>query len=169
MKAVSENTEAEVDQNAVDRKYDEKERKNILITIENLIANCIAQEVFYTVTNSVLTASRFHELNVVYDVEKSRVVKLKAENSKLLEKIQNDDHDSMNLKIQLKGKMPCVTSDVATPKVSAGDKYAINVEPIFPRIRNNRKVHLDYLKHLKESVETLHEIVDEAKVERPLD
>nr|GFC75225.1 hypothetical protein [Tanacetum cinerariifolium] len=95
MKAVSENTEAEVDQNAVDRKYDEKERKNILITIENLIANCIAQEVFYTVTNSVLTASRFHELNVVYDVEKSRVVKLKAENSKLLEKIQNDDHDSM--------------------------------------------------------------------------
>nr|GEU90799.1 hypothetical protein [Tanacetum cinerariifolium] len=46
---------------------------------------------------------------------------------------------------------------------------------------NNREVHLDYLKHLKtsrrwicnqqhkESVETLHEIVEEAKVERPLD
>nr|GEV76985.1 reverse transcriptase domain-containing protein [Tanacetum cinerariifolium] len=31
------------------------------------------------------------------------------------------------------------------------------------------EVHLDYLKHLKESVATLHDIVEEAKVERPLD
>nr|GEV27857.1 integrase, catalytic region, zinc finger, CCHC-type, peptidase aspartic, catalytic [Tanacetum cinerariifolium] len=34
---------------------------------------------------------------------------------------------------------------------------------------NNREVHLDYLKHLKKSVETLREIVEEARVERPLD
>ncbi|GKC76183.1 hypothetical protein Tco_1126957, partial [Tanacetum coccineum] len=47
--------------------------------------------------------------------------------------------------------------------------YAIDVEPISPRNRNNREVHLDYLKHLKESVETLREIIEEAKVERPLD
>nr|GEV02318.1 integrase, catalytic region, zinc finger, CCHC-type, peptidase aspartic, catalytic [Tanacetum cinerariifolium] len=47
--------------------------------------------------------------------------------------------------------------------------YAIDVEPIPPRCRNNREVHLDYRKHLKESVETLRKIVDEARVERPLD
>nr|GEW36778.1 ribonuclease H-like domain-containing protein [Tanacetum cinerariifolium] len=34
---------------------------------------------------------------------------------------------------------------------------------------NTREVHLDYLKHLKESEETLREIVDEARVKRPLD
>nr|GFC17647.1 hypothetical protein [Tanacetum cinerariifolium] len=34
---------------------------------------------------------------------------------------------------------------------------------------NNREVYLDYLKHLKESIETLREIVEEAKVEKPLD
>ncbi|GKF53513.1 hypothetical protein Tco_0160423, partial [Tanacetum coccineum] len=48
-------------------------------------------------------------------------------------------------------------------------KYAIDVEPIPPCNRNNREVHLDYLRHLKERVETLREIVEEAKVERPLD
>ncbi|GJR78105.1 hypothetical protein Tco_0148890 [Tanacetum coccineum] len=48
-------------------------------------------------------------------------------------------------------------------------KYAIDVELIPPHNRNNREVHLHYLKHLIESVETLHEIVEEAKVERPLD
>nr|GFC14706.1 hypothetical protein [Tanacetum cinerariifolium] len=37
------------------------------------------------------------------------------------------------------------------------------------RLRNNREVHLDYLKHLKESVATLREILEEAKVERTLD
>nr|GEV80264.1 hypothetical protein [Tanacetum cinerariifolium] len=34
---------------------------------------------------------------------------------------------------------------------------------------NNRKVNLDYLEHLKKSVETLREFVEEARVERPLD
>ncbi|GKD45932.1 hypothetical protein Tco_1270577 [Tanacetum coccineum] len=48
-------------------------------------------------------------------------------------------------------------------------KYAIDVEPIPPRNRNNREVHLVYLKHLKKSVEILCEILEEAKVERPLD
>ncbi|GJT63141.1 hypothetical protein Tco_1006674 [Tanacetum coccineum] len=41
---------------------------------------------------------------------------------------------------------------------------------IFKRkIWNNRKVHLDYLKQLKKSVETIREIVEETKFERPLD
>ncbi|GKB80741.1 hypothetical protein Tco_0947636 [Tanacetum coccineum] len=35
--------------------------------------------------------------------------------------------------------------------------------------QNNREVYLDYLKHLKESVETLREIVEKAKAEKPLD
>ncbi|GJZ30090.1 hypothetical protein Tco_0575137 [Tanacetum coccineum] len=59
--------------------------------------------------------------------------------------------------------------DSVNPRVLAPGRYAIDVEPIPPRSRNNREVHLDYLKHLKESVETLREIVEEAKVERPLD
>ncbi|GJV29974.1 hypothetical protein Tco_1386422 [Tanacetum coccineum] len=59
--------------------------------------------------------------------------------------------------------------DSVKPRVLAPGRYAIDVEPIPPHNRNNREVHLDYLKHLKESVETLHEIVKEAKVERPLD
>ncbi|GJW12112.1 hypothetical protein Tco_1577939 [Tanacetum coccineum] len=55
------------------------------------------------------------------------------------------------------------------PRVLPPGRYAIDVEPIPSHNRNNREVHLHYLKHLKESVETLHEIVEEAKVKRPLD
>ncbi|GJW76213.1 retrovirus-related pol polyprotein from transposon TNT 1-94 [Tanacetum coccineum] len=59
--------------------------------------------------------------------------------------------------------------NTVTPKVLAPGMYAIDVEQIPSRNRNNSEVHLDYLKHLKESVETLREIVEEARIERPLD
>nr|GEX67459.1 integrase, catalytic region, zinc finger, CCHC-type, peptidase aspartic, catalytic [Tanacetum cinerariifolium] len=50
------------------------------------------------------------------------------------------------------------------PKVLARGKHAIDVEPIIPHLRNNRDAHLDYLRHLKESVEIIRDIVEEAKV-----
>ncbi|GJX39440.1 hypothetical protein Tco_0252743 [Tanacetum coccineum] len=77
--------------------------------------------------------------------------------------------ENENLKAQIHENMKRITMDSVKPRVLAPGRYAIDVEPIPPRNRNNREVHLDYLKHLKESVETLREIVEEAKVERPLD
>ncbi|GJV38641.1 retrovirus-related pol polyprotein from transposon TNT 1-94 [Tanacetum coccineum] len=74
-----------------------------------------------------------------------------------------------NLKAQIHENLQSNTIDSIKPRVLAPGRYAIDVESILPNIRNNREVHLDYLKHLKESVETLREIVEEAKVERPLD
>ncbi|GJZ05319.1 hypothetical protein Tco_0538594 [Tanacetum coccineum] len=77
--------------------------------------------------------------------------------------------ENESLKVQIQNKLSCVNKDHVKPKVLAPGKYAIDVEPIPPRNRNNREVHLVYLKHLKESVETLREIVEEAKFKRPLD
>ncbi|GJY63385.1 hypothetical protein Tco_0464845 [Tanacetum coccineum] len=65
--------------------------------------------------------------------------------------------------------MKYVTMDSVKPKVLAPGMYVIDVEPLPPRSRNNREVHLDYLNHLKERVETLREIVKKVRVERPLD
>ncbi|GKA34121.1 retrovirus-related pol polyprotein from transposon TNT 1-94 [Tanacetum coccineum] len=79
-------------------------------------------------------------------------------------KIKNE-----SLKVQQQNTVSCVTTNQVKPNVLAPGKYAIDVEPIPPRNRNNREVHLVYLRHLKESVDTLREIVEEAKVERPLD
>nr|GFB52297.1 hypothetical protein [Tanacetum cinerariifolium] len=55
------------------------------------------------------------------------------------------------------------------PSVLTRTKHVVDVELIVPRLKNNRDVHLDYLRHLKESVETIRDIVEEAKVVRPLD
>ncbi|GKA66214.1 integrase, catalytic region, zinc finger, CCHC-type containing protein, partial [Tanacetum coccineum] len=78
-------------------------------------------------------------------------------------------NENESLKVQIQNTVSCVTTTQFKPKVTAPGKYALDVEPIPPRNRNNREVHLVYLRHLKESVDTLREIVEEAKVERPLD
>ncbi|GKC68246.1 hypothetical protein Tco_1100844 [Tanacetum coccineum] len=94
---------------------------------------------------------------------------IKLTRAKTIEKTTSLLAEIENLKAQIKGKIPCVTMPAEKPKVLAPGMYAIDVEPIPPRNRNNREVHLDYLKHLKESVETLREIVEEARAEKPLD
>ncbi|GJS23866.1 hypothetical protein Tco_0452498 [Tanacetum coccineum] len=312
MKEIFEELEVGVDQNVVNRKYDEIERKNLLIANDNLIVDCLSKEVFYIATNYVLTVSRFIEMHDAHTVVQARCLELEAELSKLTDKIQKDDHNELvkcfsnlevnhlnlqlkyqhlkesfgnnkslpardgpnfdsvfvikkikasiqgkdnaikklrmqisqlketrseaertldfralefqitqltkkvtvlqeqnelfmaenakikhhykelydsikitrakhieqttsllneneNLKVQINEKIKCVTMDSVKPKVLTPGMYVIDVEPIPPRCRNNREVHLDYLKYLKESVETLHEIVEEARVERPLD
>ncbi|GJZ95433.1 hypothetical protein Tco_0667767 [Tanacetum coccineum] len=95
MKAVFEEMEAKVDQNAIDKKYGEIERKNLLITNENLIANCIAQDVFYTVTDSTLSASRFNDLSTAYNAAMNRI------NHELFSKLEVA-HVNLHLKQHLK-------------------------------------------------------------------
>nr|GFA15842.1 integrase, catalytic region, zinc finger, CCHC-type, peptidase aspartic, catalytic [Tanacetum cinerariifolium] len=58
--------------------------------------------------------------------------------------------------------------DTVIPQVLVRAQHAISVEPIVLRLRNNRDAHLDYLKHLKESVETIRDIVEEAKLAHTL-
>ncbi|GJR87481.1 hypothetical protein Tco_0211492 [Tanacetum coccineum] len=312
LKAVFENLEAEVDQNEIDLKSGEIEWKNLLITNENLIAECLSKDVFYTATDSVLNVSRFSDMHDAFTIAQKRIADLESENFNLRNKIQNDDHDSMikhfsklevehfnlqlkyqnlkerfgnkkpvtssdapsfdslfvigklneqiqsrgntirelkekisrlteknsdanptpdlkalvsqnkdltaklnalhdlnelfreenakvkqhykelydsikitrakttdqnnsllseieNLKAQLKDNSKCATIPDNKPKVLAPGRYPIDVEPIPPKLKKNREVHLHYIKHLKENVETLREIVEEAKVKRPLD
>ncbi|GJT47060.1 retrovirus-related pol polyprotein from transposon TNT 1-94 [Tanacetum coccineum] len=94
---------------------------------------------------------------------------IKITRAKHIEQITALKNENESLKVQLQNTVSCVTTNLVKPNVLAPGKYAIDVEPIPPRNRNNREVHLVYLRHLKESVDTLREIVEEAKVERPLD
>ncbi|GJT16605.1 hypothetical protein Tco_0875311 [Tanacetum coccineum] len=94
---------------------------------------------------------------------------IKITRAKHTKQITTLKNENKSLKVQQQNTVSCVTTNQVIPNVLAPGKYAIDVEPIPPRNRNNREVHLVYLRHLRESVDTLREIVEEAKVERPLD
>nr|GEV47484.1 integrase, catalytic region, zinc finger, CCHC-type, peptidase aspartic, catalytic [Tanacetum cinerariifolium] len=120
----------------------------------------------------------FHDLNERWWAENEIVKRhykelydsIKITRAKNIETTNSLLTEVANLKAQLTEhhKSNCVTMPAVKSKVLAPGRYAIDMEPIPPRIRNNKEAHLNYLKHLKESVKTLHEIVEEAKVERPL-
>ncbi|GJX18753.1 hypothetical protein Tco_0221430 [Tanacetum coccineum] len=178
MKAVFENLEAEVDQNETDLRSGEIERKNLLITNENLVAECLSKDVFYTATDFVLNVSRFSDMHDAFtSAQKHPTFDLKAlvsQNKDLTAKLNalhdlNECFSAENAKAQLKENSKCVTIHDRKPKVLTPGRYPIDVEPIPPRLKKNREVHLHYIKRLKENVETLREIVEDAKVERPLD
>nr|GFC07628.1 hypothetical protein [Tanacetum cinerariifolium] len=76
---------------------------------------------------------------------------IKIKRAKHIEHVTKLTTKNVNLKT-------CVSKATVNPQISARDKHAIDVEPIIP---------LDYLRHLKESVETIRDIVEEAKVVRP--
>nr|GFB42079.1 hypothetical protein [Tanacetum cinerariifolium] len=94
---------------------------------------------------------------------------IKITRAKHIERVTALTITNVNLKAQILNTVNSVSKDHVKPKVLAPGKYAIDVEPIVPRLRNNSEAHLDYLRHLKESVETIRDIVEEAKVVRPLD
>ncbi|GJX20398.1 hypothetical protein Tco_0223075 [Tanacetum coccineum] len=95
MKAVFENLEAEVDQNETDLRSGEIERKNLLITNENLVAECVSKDVFYTATDSVLNVSRFSDMHDAFTSAQKRrgnkIRELKEKISRLTKK--NSDID----------------------------------------------------------------------------
>nr|GEW99016.1 uncharacterized mitochondrial protein AtMg00810-like [Tanacetum cinerariifolium] len=192
MKDVFEELEAEVAQNVVDRKHDAIERKNLLIADDNLIAECLSKEVFYVATNSELNVARFTEITVAHTTVEARYLALEAELANLRNKSHHDNQEELinrfsklehykelydSIKITRAKHIEQVTAlttknvnlktsvskDQVKPKVLARGKYAIDVEPIVPRLRNNRDAHLDYLRHLKESVEIIRDIVEEVK------
>ncbi|GKF88750.1 hypothetical protein Tco_0262713, partial [Tanacetum coccineum] len=82
---------------------------------------------------------------------------------KTIEKTTSLQTKIKNLKTQLKGKLPCVTSNVATPKVFVFEKHAIDVDPLPQPLRNNRSVHNGYLHRLKDTLDTLRETVKEVR------
>nr|GEZ99003.1 hypothetical protein [Tanacetum cinerariifolium] len=150
MRDLFEELAAKVAQNVVDRKHDEIKWKNPLIANDNLIAKCFSKEEFYVATTSKLNVARFTEMHVANTVVEERCLEHEAELSTLRDKSHNDNHNEL-------------------VNWFSNLKYVIYVEPIPSRLRNNRDAHLDYLRHLKQSVKTIREIVGEVKVVRPLD
>ncbi|GJU19770.1 retrovirus-related pol polyprotein from transposon TNT 1-94 [Tanacetum coccineum] len=98
----------------------------------------------------------------LYDSIKITRAHTSEKTSTMLNKIES-------LKAQLKSKVSCITSDSVKPKVLAPGMYAIDVKPIPHPLKNNRSAYLNYINHLKESVEIVREIVEEARVAKPLD
>ncbi|GJV47351.1 hypothetical protein Tco_1437563 [Tanacetum coccineum] len=97
----------------------------------------------------------------IFESIKITCTSTKENTSSLLTQIED-------LKAQLEGNLKVSTRSSVKTKVLAPGMYAIDVEPIPPRLKNNKSAHLTYINHLKESVEIVREIVEEARVTKQI-
>ncbi|GJT72071.1 hypothetical protein Tco_1031357 [Tanacetum coccineum] len=117
----------------------------------------------------LISNSQEVELEKVKQHYKELYDSIKITHAHTSEKTSTMLNEIESLKAQLRSKESCFTSDQVKPKVLAPSMYAINVKPIPHPLKNNRSAHLNYISHLKESVEIVREIVEEARVDKPLD
>nr|GEW94416.1 hypothetical protein [Tanacetum cinerariifolium] len=194
MKDVFEELEAEVDQNVVDRKHDEIEWKNLLIGNDNLIAECLSKEVFYVATNSKINVSKFTEMHVAHTIVEACCSELKAELSNLRDKIHNDNHnEALDSQITQLTKKVTILQEQNDLFRAENGKIKQDYKELYDSIKITRAKHIEHVTALKtenvnlkaqvlnnvnsvikdhvkptvlapESVETIREIVEEAKV-----
>ncbi|GJZ27013.1 hypothetical protein Tco_0571266 [Tanacetum coccineum] len=205
----------EVDQNVVDKQCAEIVKKNLLIENENLIANCLSNQLLFDVEKSrcldleaemsksqneikpEIQNLKGKTLNFAIEVSTPTRKFMTITNHKLLRRVEleevkqhykelfesiqitrastNEKTSSLltqieDLKAQLEGNMKVAARSSVKTKVLAPGMYAIMLDPNpLHAIQTIRNAHLTYINHLKESVETVREIVEEARVVKPLD
>ncbi|GJX62951.1 retrovirus-related pol polyprotein from transposon TNT 1-94 [Tanacetum coccineum] len=151
-----------------------KEKDNVIRHLKDLVAsvNDRSREPYNAVDVTALIEQNDCdrvELEKVKQHYKELYDSIKITRAHTSEKTSTMLNEIESLKAQLRCKEPCFTSDYVKPKVLAPGMYAIDVKPIPHPLKNNRSAHLNYISHLKESVETVREIVEEARVVKPLD
>nr|GEV29020.1 hypothetical protein [Tanacetum cinerariifolium] len=185
IKDVFEELEAKVAQYAIDRKHDAIELKNLLIANDNLIAACLSQEVFCVATNSDLNVARFTKMHVANTTAEARCLALEAELANLRD---TNNHDNQKELINHFSKLEPTDSQITklTDQVThlqaqndlfraENDKIKQHYKELYDSIKITRAKHIEQgctsrlLKHLKESVEIIRDIIEEAKVVRARD
>ncbi|GJU81105.1 hypothetical protein Tco_1283470 [Tanacetum coccineum] len=71
---------------------------------------------------------------------------------------------------KLKGKsVVACRESLNKPKVIAPVVHKVDLEPLSPKLKNNREAHIDYIRITKENGDTLRDIVEQARTSNPLD
>ncbi|GJR79120.1 uncharacterized mitochondrial protein-like protein [Tanacetum coccineum] len=122
-----------------------------------------------------------------FDSIKKTCVRTKEQSDSLIDKLNLKSAENEDLKAQLQDKVFEITSlknnlrkvkgkkiiDIAAQISSANTivprMFKLDLEPLAPRLLQNREAHIDYLKFTQEQADILQEIVKQAKAKQLLD
>ncbi|GJV13573.1 hypothetical protein Tco_1355114 [Tanacetum coccineum] len=164
-------------------KYDYCEIETKNVELENSVAKLLSE-------NERLCNEINHVKQVFkeqFDSIKKTRVRSKEQSDSLIDKLNLKSAENEDLKAQIQDKVFVITSlkndlrkikgkeivDIASQIPSANTivpgMFKLDLEPLAPRLLQNREAHIDYLKYTQEQADILREIVKQAKVEHPLD
>ncbi|GKC11013.1 retrovirus-related pol polyprotein from transposon TNT 1-94 [Tanacetum coccineum] len=161
--------------------YGEIETKNV--ELENIVAKLLSEnERFCKEINHVKQVFKDQ-----FDSIKKTRVRTKEQSDSLIDKLNLKCAENEDLKAQIQDKVFVITSlkndlrklkgkeiiDTAAQTPSAYTivlgMFKIDLEPLAPRLLQNREAHIEYLKYTLEQADILRGIVKQAKTKQPLD
>ncbi|GJT62777.1 hypothetical protein Tco_1006310 [Tanacetum coccineum] len=128
-----------------------------------------------------------HFFKEQFDSIKKTRVRTKEHSDSLIDKLNLKSAENEDLKAQIQDKVFVITSlknnlrkvkgkeivDIVAQIPSANTivpgMFKLDLEPLAPRLLQNREAHIDYLKYTQEQADILQEIVEQAKAKQPLD
>ncbi|GJR37388.1 retrovirus-related pol polyprotein from transposon TNT 1-94 [Tanacetum coccineum] len=164
-------------------KYDYCEIETKNVELENSVAKLLSE-------NERLCNEINHVKQVFkeqFDSIKKTRVRSKEQSDSLIDKLNLKSAENEDLKAQIQDKVFVITSlkndlrkikgkeivDIAAQIPSANTivpgMFKLDLEPLAPRLLQNREAHLEYLKYTQEQADILRGIVKQAKAEQPLD
>ncbi|GJU32502.1 hypothetical protein Tco_1176091 [Tanacetum coccineum] len=161
--------------------YGEIETKNV--ELENSVAKLISE-------NERLCNEINHVKQVFkeqFDSIKKTRVRTKEQSDSLIDKLNLKSAENEDLKAQIQDKVFVITSlkndlrkikgkeivDIVAQIPSANTivpgMFKLDLEPLAPRLLQNREARIGYLKYTQKQADILREIVEQAKAKEPLD
>ncbi|GJR21519.1 retrovirus-related pol polyprotein from transposon TNT 1-94 [Tanacetum coccineum] len=168
VKTVFDQMDAAVQQSSVDKQCLEIAKKELLLENDRLL-----QQIMF--------------LKSIFDSINQTHVRSKEHSDSLIDKLNLKSAENEDLKAQIQDKVFVITSlkndlqkikrkeivDIAAQIPSANTivpgMFKLDLEPLVPRLLQNREAYTDYLKYTQEQADILQEIVEQSKAEQPLD
>ncbi|GJW04070.1 hypothetical protein Tco_1562926 [Tanacetum coccineum] len=157
-------------------KKDIEEIETINIELDHRVSKLIAENEHLKQTYKQL-----------YDSIKPTRIRSKEQCDALIAQINAKSVENSDLNAQLQEKVFAITAlkeelrklkgksviacreSVNKPKVIAPVVHKVDLEPLSPKLKNNREAHVDYIRITKENADTLRDIVEQARTSNPLD
>ncbi|GJY15735.1 retrovirus-related pol polyprotein from transposon TNT 1-94 [Tanacetum coccineum] len=161
--------------------YCEIETKNV--ELENSVAKLLSEN--ERICNEINHVK--HVFKKQFDSIKKTRVHTKEQSDSLIDKLNLKSTENDDLKAQIQDKVFVITSlkndlrkvkgkeivDIAAQIPSANTivpgMFKLDLEPLAPRLLQNRDAHIDYLKYTQVQADIIQKIVEQAKAKQPLD
>ncbi|GJW75876.1 retrovirus-related pol polyprotein from transposon TNT 1-94 [Tanacetum coccineum] len=154
--------DAAVQQSLIDKKCLEIAKKELILENDRLLQQIMSQDVLLTVMNSMSLFGESMNMDIKSKESCDKFFNLEAE----LLKSQNLHNDLL----KIKGKeIADIAAQIPFANTIVPGMFKLHLEPLAPRLLQNREAHIDYLKYTQEQADIIHGIVEQAKAEQPLD
>ncbi|GKB53219.1 retrovirus-related pol polyprotein from transposon TNT 1-94, partial [Tanacetum coccineum] len=162
VQTVFDQIDAVVQQSLVDKRCLEIAKKELRLENDRLLQQIMSQDVLLTMMNSMSFLGESVNMDRKRKESCDKCFNLEAE----LLKSQNAFNDLL----KIKGKeIVDIAAQIPSANTIVPGMFKLDLEPLAPRLLQNREAHIDYLKYTQEQADILRGIVKQAKAEQPLD